>query len=60
MNSQDAIEYHSIRAKKELDLGLTASALVVSRAHMKLAELHMQRLRDLSGRTELHKPLLTM
>ena len=59
-HGQDAIDYHTMRAKTELDLGLTATITVASRARLKLAALHMQRLRELTGRSGSPKPLLTM
>jgi hypothetical protein len=59
MNGQDAIEYHASRARIELDLGLTADALAASRAHLQLAALHMNRMRELTGASEPHKPSLT-
>jgi hypothetical protein len=60
MNRQDAIDYHSTRAQVELDRGLTANALTASRAHLQLAALHMNRMRELTGPSKPHKPILTM
>jgi hypothetical protein len=60
MHEQDAIDYHSTRAKDELDLGLTADLIAASRAHMQLAALHMQRLRELSEGSKARKPILRM
>lgn len=52
------IQYHSRRAREELHIGLTASGIPVARAHLTLASMHMQRVRDLSaGKSE---PLLRM
>jgi hypothetical protein len=52
------IEYHTRRARDELHYGLTAAVMPVARAHLSLASLHMQRVRELSrGRC---KPLLQM
>jgi hypothetical protein len=45
----DEAEYHSNRARQELDLGLTAKGISASRSHLRLASLHMQRLRELNG-----------
>ena len=60
MPPQDIIEYHSARAKIELDLGLTADVMAASRAHLELAGLHMQRLRELAPASAQPKPFLTM
>ena len=60
MHGQDIIEYHSNRAQKELDLGLTATVMAASRAHLQLAALHMKRMREVAGGSEPRQPLLTM
>jgi hypothetical protein len=60
MQAHDAIEYHSTRVTKEIHLGLTTTVMAASRAHLQLATLHMQRLRELTGQSERHKPVLTM
>jgi hypothetical protein len=49
MRKLDAVSYHNARATRELDLGLTADTAVASRAHLKLASLHMERVRELTG-----------
>jgi hypothetical protein len=46
---EDAVRYHSQRATQELDLGLTAGSSPVARAHLQLASMHMQRVRELTG-----------
>ena len=45
----DTLSYHSQRASHELDLGLTAALPSVARAHLELASMHLQRLRELTG-----------
>lgn len=60
MNVQDVIDYHSTRAQSELDLGLTTEVFAASRAHLRLASLHMERLRELAGEATKQKPLLKM
>jgi hypothetical protein len=60
MGAQERIEYHSKRAQNELDLGFTSDVMAASRAHLRLASLHMQRVRELTGHSETGKPLLTM
>lgn len=49
MTRRDALSYHSERATRELDLGLTAGSTNAARAHLQLASLHMQRVRELGG-----------
>ena len=49
MRTDERIEYHSDRAEAELQLGLLAKGQTASRAHLELASLHMQRVRELSG-----------
>ena len=56
MTKQDDLSYHSERATRELDLGLTAETLSAARAHLKLASMHMERVRELTG-TTLSPPL---
>ena len=58
MTSQDTIHYHTDRARTELDMGLLSQSVAASRAHLQLASLHMQRLRELTG--EPGKSPLTM
>ena len=65
MSQQDVIDYHSTRASKEMDLGLTTNVMAASRAHLKLAALHMRRVRELTGqsntgRMERRRPALVM
>ena len=60
MPTKDVIAYHSNRAKAELDLGLTADVMAASRAHLQLAGLHMQRLRELTRGSGSPKPILMM
>ena len=48
MTRRDDLSYHSERATRELDLGLTAETLSVARAHLKLASMHMDRVRQLT------------
>jgi hypothetical protein len=60
VNDHDDINYHSDRARKELDLGLTARGSAASSAHMRLASLHMQRVRELSAPSMMQAPLLRM
>ena len=61
MREQDDLDYHRSRATHELDRGLTAPHVNAARAHLKLASMHMQRVRELgptgAGR---EKPLLQM
>lgn len=47
---RDALNYHSQRATRELDLGLLAHSPPAQRAHLQLASMHLQRVRELSGR----------
>jgi hypothetical protein len=49
MQRLDEVTYHTQRATRELDLGLTAQTTTVARAHLKLASMHMSRLRELTG-----------
>lgn len=58
MSPTDEADYHSKRALCELDLGLTAKAIAAGRAHLKLASLHMARVRELSSQPI--QPLLRM
>jgi succinate dehydrogenase flavin-adding protein (antitoxin of CptAB toxin-antitoxin module) len=58
MSEQDKISYHSQRAMRELDLGLTAGCIPAARAHMQLSALHMEKVRELSGGAV--KPALSM
>ena len=49
MSIQDQIEYHSGRARRELDQGLVAASVPAARAHLQLSSLHLARVRALSG-----------
>lgn len=49
MQQQDDLDYHKRRATHELDRGLTAKDTNAARAHMTLASMHMQRVRDLTA-----------
>lgn len=51
MPQRDALSYHTQRATSELDLGLIAVDSPAARAHLKLASMHLQRVRELSGPT---------
>ena len=51
MQKRDALSYHSERATRELDLGLVANSTAVARAHLQLASMHLQRVRELNGVT---------
>lgn len=53
MHRQDAASYHSRRATHELDLGLVAQNGRAARAHLQLASMHMQRVRELIGTVPL-------
>jgi hypothetical protein len=49
MSKEEAVSYHSRRATHELDLGLTAESGTAARAHLQLASMHMERVRELTG-----------
>ena len=49
MPKRDALSYHTQRATRELDLGLHSESSPAARAHLKLASMHLQRVRELSG-----------
>ena len=51
MQRLDALSYHSRRATRELDLGLAAASMAAARAHLQLAAMHMQRLRELTAQS---------
>jgi hypothetical protein len=57
---QSDLEYHKIRATSELDRGLTAKDTSAARAHLRLASMHMQRVRELAGPGMREKPALQM
>lgn len=48
MTDEQLIAYHSARAMKELDCGLIAKCQAASRAHLALANLHMEQVRTLA------------
>jgi hypothetical protein len=51
MSADNEREYHTERARVELDQAYRAESSAAAEAHMKLSSLHMQRLQDLgSGR----------
>jgi hypothetical protein len=50
------VHYHSNRATQELDLGLAAQSSAAARAHLKLAALHLARLRDLGAAVPVAVP----
>jgi hypothetical protein len=56
MRDRDQIDYHSDRAMRELDAGLTAKSMPAARAHLQLSSLHMERVRELGGDTARMKP----
>jgi hypothetical protein len=60
MQKIDAVSYHSQRATRELDMGLTAQSSPVARAHLKLASMHMARLRELTGEAHISPPLTVL
>lgn len=60
MSQQEIVGYHSNRALRELDLGLTASCFAAARAHLELSSLHMRRAREASAGREVLRPLLEM
>ena len=45
----DEVKFHSDRAMAELDLAARSADLHAARAHLRLSELHVQRMRVLSG-----------
>ncbi len=44
---QPDLEFHSRRVKAELDLARSASSAVVAEAHLRLSQLHAEKLRSL-------------
>lgn len=58
MTPANALAYHRERADRELEAGLIAKSLTAARSHLRLAALHMQRVRDLA--TSGAPPLLFM
>jgi hypothetical protein len=49
MLAEDDREYHTERARVELDQAYRAESTAVAEVHMKLSSLHMQRLQALGG-----------
>ena len=49
MSEHEQIQYHTARAMRELDQGLTAQSEAAARSHLKLSSLHLQRARALSS-----------
>lgn len=49
MLAEDDREYHTERARVELDQAYRAESSAVAEAHLKLSSLHMQRLQALGG-----------
>ena len=45
---QDEVKFHSDRALIEIDRARGAADHVVAQAHLRLSELHLQRVRELS------------
>ncbi len=50
MTQQDQIKYHARRAQEEQERSHVAPAAAVAQAHIRLAELHRQRARELQAR----------
>jgi len=50
MEAELTAGYHAARATQELDLGLSCNDMKAARAHLGLANLHMERVRALSAR----------
>jgi hypothetical protein len=46
MNADDQA-YHSERALRELDLGLTSSSMPAARAHLQLSSLHREKVMEI-------------
>lgn len=49
MTRKPDLDYHNLRAQRELDLGLTAQSTPVARAHLTLASMHLQKARELAS-----------
>jgi hypothetical protein len=61
MSIKNLIDYHTNRATREMDLGLTTDRMAASRAHLGLAALHFERVRQLATATgEKVAPALRM
>jgi hypothetical protein len=54
------LHYHRERATRELDMGLVATTMAAARAHLKLASMHMDRVRELATSSVEARPPLTM
>lgn len=54
----EKVTYHTERAMRELDLGLTAKSPVAADSHFRLSSLHFQRAAHLQGqRAGLDEPV---
>ncbi len=60
MQREQQLEYHTQRASRELDLGLSAQSTNAARSHLQLASMHMQRVKELSTSPAECRPLLSM
>ncbi len=60
MSDRERAEYHSSRAMRELDLGLTADCAAAARAHLRLSSLHMEQARRLGARPHKGRPMLVV
>lgn len=49
MVEEEDLKYHSERALRELQLGLTAPSTSVARSHLQLSSLHMKRVVEMRG-----------
>ena len=52
MTLDDDRQYHSDRARAELDWAYRAERTAVAEAHMRLSALHMQRLQELQSSSQ--------
>ena len=55
---QDDLCYHAERARQELHVGLMSQHIPTARAHLALASLHVQRVRELTVPPAPCEPLL--
>ena len=53
MSADNDREYHTERARAELDRAYRAESSVAAEAHLKLSSLHMKRLQALGGAAEV-------
>jgi hypothetical protein len=58
MSRQDRISHHVGRAFEELDRARSAASPEAAIAHLALSELHLERMKELSGPAE--KPVLRL